>query len=196
MRRILTSTFVAIILSASANASPPDLPGPDTTGKADPKITAANYRHIMCKTSKTGKKYHTTDERRPTTTYTNHLKLRQLATGNYEDRIASDYEEDHLISLEIGGDDSAQENLWPEHWTGKWGAHVKDLLEGELGRRICLKSSDVDFVALTKAREIAKGNWVKSFPGCVCARHKKLSAKMALACSDQPSTGACTSFDR
>ena len=48
-----------------------------------------------------------------------------------------EYEIDHLISLELGGSNSAR-NLWPEsYWTAPWNAHVKDVLENTLHREVC-----------------------------------------------------------
>jgi hypothetical protein len=39
---------------------------------------------------------------RPPTTYTNKLKAQQIAEYGYSDTSLSDYEEDHLIPLELG----------------------------------------------------------------------------------------------
>lgn len=45
----------------------------------------------------------------------------------------ADYQEDHLISLELGGNPTDPQNLWPEPWTqarrddrweNRWRAHV------------------------------------------------------------------------
>ena len=64
------------------------------------------------------------------------------------------YEMDHLISLELGGDNQPT-NLWPEPYQGPWNAHIKDTLENELHQRVC---SGV--MPLQQAqREIAK-DWV------------------------------------
>ena len=47
-----------------------------------------------------------------------------------------DYEMDHLISLELGGDNEPT-NLWPEPYHGTNNAHVKDKVENELHRLVC-----------------------------------------------------------
>ena len=47
-----------------------------------------------------------------------------------------DYEMDHLISLELGGNNEPA-NLWPELYHGQNNAHVKDKLENELHRLVC-----------------------------------------------------------
>jgi hypothetical protein len=50
---------------------------------------------------------------------------------------AGEYEVDHLISLELGGSNSAR-NLWPQsRWTTPWNAYSKDTLENELHREVC-----------------------------------------------------------
>jgi hypothetical protein len=51
---------------------------------------------------------------RPPTSYTNKLKRQQLAQWHYADQNPSHYEEDHLISLELGGAPRSKRNLWPE----------------------------------------------------------------------------------
>jgi hypothetical protein len=54
---------------------------------------------------------------RPPSSYTSALKKAQLARWNYADKNLSDYEEDHLISLELGGAPWSKKNLWPEPWS-------------------------------------------------------------------------------
>jgi hypothetical protein len=69
-----------------------------------------------------------------------------------------EYEVDHLISLELGGSNSAR-NLWPESYRTKpWNARVKDRLENELHRRVCAGELDLG----TAQRQIA-GNWIQAY---------------------------------
>jgi hypothetical protein len=51
---------------------------------------------------------------RPPASYTSALKKQQLAAWGYADQNPSHYEEDHLISLELGGAPRSRKNLWPE----------------------------------------------------------------------------------
>jgi len=51
---------------------------------------------------------------RPPASYTSALKRTQLAAWHYADQNPSHYEEDHLISLELGGAPWSKRNLWPE----------------------------------------------------------------------------------
>ena len=70
---------------------------------------------------------------RPDTAYTNALKLEQME----EYRRAggpTDYQEDHLISLELGGDPRDPRNLWPEP---RPHAEEVDRIENELHDAIC-----------------------------------------------------------
>jgi hypothetical protein len=46
----------------------------------------------------------------------------------------SDYQEDHLISLELGGHPTDQRNLWPEPYPRA--SHV-DAIENELNDKVC-----------------------------------------------------------
>jgi hypothetical protein len=139
---------------------------------------------MLCKGAD-GKKHHTTDEKRPNSAYTAALKKKQLAEWGYPDKQTVDYEEDHLISLELGGDDSAEANLWPQPYSGKWGARTKDTLELELGRRICLLKIDSDYLSLKKARAAAAGDWITSYKKYICGRKLKLRPKMVAQCKLQ-----------
>jgi len=51
---------------------------------------------------------------RPPVQYTEELKRQQIRTFGYHDRRLSQYEEDHLIPLGLGGAPSDPRNLWPE----------------------------------------------------------------------------------
>jgi len=53
------------------------------------------------------------------------------------DKALEDYEEDHLIPLEIGGAPRDARNLWSEAYAGPCGAQVKDKLENRLHALVC-----------------------------------------------------------
>jgi hypothetical protein len=70
---------------------------------------------------------------RPPTSYTNALKLRQMQ----EYGVGGDpsgYQEDHLISLELGGDPTDPRNLWPEP---RPHAEEVDRIENQLNGKVC-----------------------------------------------------------
>lgn len=69
----------------------------------------------------------------------------------------SEFEVDHLISLELGGDNGV-ENLWPESYVIPWGAHVKDVLENRLHRLVCNGT-----ISVKQAQDAIRHNWVKAY---------------------------------
>jgi hypothetical protein len=70
---------------------------------------------------------------RPSTSYTSDLKLEQLAEYGFAGTAAG-YQEDHLISLELGGHPTDPRNLWPER---RPRATEVDLIENELNAAVC-----------------------------------------------------------
>ena len=68
-----------------------------------------------------------------------------------------EYEVDHLISLELGGSNNTR-NLWPETYSGIWGARVKDGLENRLHTLVCDGK-----VSLREAQYDISHNWIKAY---------------------------------
>jgi hypothetical protein len=68
-----------------------------------------------------------------------------------------DYELDYLITPQLGGAISLR-NLWPEPYSAKWNAHVKDQLEDRLHEMVC--NGEVDLA--TAQRDIAT-DWVAAY---------------------------------
>jgi hypothetical protein len=97
-----------------------------TPGVLNAAVTQATIRSTICTRG-------WTTTIRPPTSYTSALKLRQLdaygATGPPED-----YQEDHLISLELGGDPTDPRNLWPEPYPR---ASAVDQIENDLNAQVC-----------------------------------------------------------
>lgn len=98
-----------------------------TPGVANPNVTQANIYSTICVSG-----YTTTI--RPSTSYTNNLKTLQIKEYGYTDTNLSDYEEDHLIPLEVGGDPTNPKNLWPEY--GKI-PNPKDSIENLCHTKVC-----------------------------------------------------------
>jgi hypothetical protein len=71
---------------------------------------------------------------RPPASYTSALKKQQLAAWGYADQNPSHYEEDHLISLELGGAPWSSKNLWPEPLSQ---AKKSDPLENVWHKNLC-----------------------------------------------------------
>jgi hypothetical protein len=131
-----------------------------TSGAANPQITQENIGDTICN------RHWSTKLIRPPSEYTGKLKRKQLreygdtvhqtraelinpSTGKldttlcvaHSDNMAC-YEEDHLISLEDGGDPTDPRNLWPEPYNTSvggtiMGAHQKDVVEGFIHDEIC-----------------------------------------------------------
>jgi len=124
-------------VSAEPMARLPGEPDPLLTpGSLNPNVTQANIATTICSSGWTA-------TIRPPTSYTNALKVTQIAQYGYSDTSPASYEEDHLISLELGGNPTDPRNLWPEPYTSfltdgrKDGAHVKDAFETKLKNQVC-----------------------------------------------------------
>jgi hypothetical protein len=97
-----------------------------TPGVLNPDVTQANIPSTVCR-------HGWTDTIRPPTSYTNALKTKQMR--QYRERGSlSDYQEDHLISLELGGNPTDPRNLWPEPYPR---AAEVDQIENELNGEVC-----------------------------------------------------------
>ena len=77
---------------------------------------------------------------RPPTSYTSALKKRQMAEYGVAGSAGA-YQEDHLISLELGGDPTDPRNLWPEPYPR---ASQVDRIENELNAQVCSGSLTLD----------------------------------------------------
>jgi hypothetical protein len=97
-----------------------------TPGVLNPDVTQANIRATVCR-------HGWTDTIRPPTSYTNALKTKQMRQY-HETGSLSDYQEDHLISLELGGNPTDPRNLWPEPYPR---AAEVDQIENELNGEVC-----------------------------------------------------------
>jgi hypothetical protein len=115
-----------------------------TPGAIDPKVTQENLYQTIC-----SKGY--TKTVRPAVSYTNKLKLQQIIAYGYADKNLKDYEEDHLISLELGGSPTDPKNLWPEPGASP---NPKDKIENLCNKKVC----DGE-ITLTKAQQEIATNW-------------------------------------
>jgi hypothetical protein len=97
-----------------------------TPGVLNPSVTQATIAATICRTG-------WTRTVRPPVSYTNDLKRKGLR--HYRLRgPPSAYQEDHLISLELGGDPTDPRNLWPEPYPR---AAEVDRVENELNHLVC-----------------------------------------------------------
>ena len=132
------------------NAAGAILPNPNRTpGATNPAVTQANIQSMICVSG-------WTSTIRPDSSYTTSLKVGQLASGYaYQgDMSVGDYEEDHLISLELGGAPSDPANLWPEPYNVTNGARTKDIVENTLHDLVCAGR-----ITLVAAQHAIVANW-------------------------------------
>jgi len=97
-----------------------------TPGMLNPDVTQATIRSTICV-------HGWTATVRPPVEYTNELKVSQMRAYG-EAGPPSGYQEDHLISLELGGDPTDPRNLWPEPYPR---AADVDRIENELNAEVC-----------------------------------------------------------
>jgi hypothetical protein len=97
-----------------------------TPGVVNPDVTQANIGATICT-------HGWTRTIRPPVEYTNALKVRQMRAYG-ESGSPSDYQEDHLVSLELGGHPTDPRNLWPEPYPR---ASEVDRIENELNAKVC-----------------------------------------------------------
>jgi hypothetical protein len=124
----LALAVVAIVFVLAQHAGlPPIVADPvRTPGVLNPDVTPATIGTTICVQG-------WTRSVRPPTDYTSALKLRQMRAYG-ETGPSSAYQEDHLISLELGGHPTDPRNLWPEPYPRA--AHV-DAIENELNAQVC-----------------------------------------------------------
>jgi len=74
------------------------------------------------------------------------------------DPTSSDFEVDHLISLELGGSNDIK-NLWPQSYdTQPWNAYKKDGLEHRLHALVCNGKIDV-----REAQKAIASDWISAY---------------------------------
>lgn len=106
---------------------------------------------------------------RPPVSYTNALKKSGIAAYGYGDTNMQDYEEDHLISLELGGSGDDPSNLWPEPHEGTYNSYLKDRVENWLHRQVCFGAMSPE-----EAQKGIATDWRQYIPLLVKTSRKEL----------------------
>ncbi len=153
--------YVLVVLAALAAASlwscarAADLPDPKlTSGAVDPALTAAR----LCSPG-----FRTGAVRGVTQAVKRRVYAEYGVSCRPGERTAalascSDWEVDHLVSLEIGGSNDIA-NLWPQSYqTTPWNAHVKDRLENKLHVVVCSGG-----MKLADAQACIRTDWVACY---------------------------------
>jgi hypothetical protein len=97
-----------------------------TPGVVNPDVTQATIRQTICVGG-------WTKTVRPPVDYTNDLKRKGLVQYHLHGPLSA-FQEDHLISLELGGNPTDPRNLWPEPYPR---AAAVDQIENQLNHLIC-----------------------------------------------------------
>lgn len=150
--------------SVSAADRLPGEPDPTLTpGALNPGVTQSTIKSTICVSGWTA-------TIRPPSEYTTDLKIEQMSEYDYTDTSTAAYEEDHLISLELGGSPTDPRNLWPEPYTASLadgrptGAHIKDGFETKLKSEVCGGT-----ISLVQAQVEIGDHWVHAFYGIAIA---------------------------
>jgi hypothetical protein len=124
---IAIALAVVLLLESRSNDAPALLASRERTpGVRNPDVRQETIGRTICVTG-------WTRTVRPPTSYTSQLKVEQMK----EYGVGGDpsvYQEDHLISLELGGHPTDRSNLWPEP---RPRAEEVDKVENELNRKVC-----------------------------------------------------------
>jgi hypothetical protein len=126
-----------------------------TPGATNPNITQDNIRETICNPRWSTKSI------RPAEDYTRRLKYDQIREYAYSDFSMRDYEEDHFIPLELGGNPTDPRNLWPEPFETSipdGGAHAKDRVENYLHAEVCAGS-----LTLEQAQREITEDWYRVY---------------------------------
>ena len=174
----------APVAPVNASAAPgPSAPGPAALPRAltlpDPQLHpgATNTALTQAQLCAAG---FSTSTIRPPVSYTDQLKRLELGTGGsirapsgkvyavvgeQLPGTVADYELDHLISLELGGNPEDPANLWMQPWERKadhlaapgQGAESKDVVENRLHREVCAGT-----IALADAQHEIATDWTSA----------------------------------
>jgi hypothetical protein len=121
-----STSSAAITCHARTTATGPLPDAACTPGATNPAVTQANIRSTICVAGWTA-------TIRPSASYTNRVKRQQMVAYGFHDQVRA-HEEDHLISLELGGAPRDPRNLWPEPGASP---NPKDKVENTLRRAVC-----------------------------------------------------------
>jgi hypothetical protein len=151
--------ILPLLLLLCAQAPAPILPDPQKTpGKTDPALT----KEVICRKGWSTKEVRDVPEAEKKEVY-----RRYGLEGDNTGYCTGGCEIDHLISLELGGANTA-DNLWPQSYTGlPWNAHVKDALEDHLHKLVCEGQID-----LPTAQKALQDKWIEAYEKYVGTKPK------------------------
>lgn len=131
------------------------VPNPSLTpGAINLNVTQQNIYSTICRAGGYTKSI------RPAESYTFKLKRQGIRDYGFVGHKLSEFEEDHLVSLEIGGAPYDPRNLWPEphNIVGGWGSYTKDQLENKLHDMVCAGQ-----ISLANAQHQEATDWIGAY---------------------------------
>jgi hypothetical protein len=123
---------------------------PTVPGVPNPNVNQDNIDKTICVSGWTATV-------RPPVSYTDKLK-HDLMISQHLSGTEADYELDHKLSIEDGGDPSSPDNLWMQPYAGRFGARVKDRIETKLKHLVCNHT-----ITLDEARQALMTDWVQAY---------------------------------
>jgi len=147
---LYATTRVPPSRTCHVNGKLPDASAQCTPGALSPAVTQANLDETICQSGYT-------KTVRPRTGYTTPLE-RDLIRSYGLRGTPQDYELDHFIPLELGGNPTDVRNLWPQPYNPAPGAKQKDRLENYLKRQVCDQK-----MTLQAAQDALLVNWVDAY---------------------------------
>jgi hypothetical protein len=127
------------------------LPDPKCTpGSINPSVNQNNIKNTVCLPG-------FSKSIRPPVSYTTPLKVNLMHSYGFTDSRVN-YELDHLVPLEIGGNPKSVTNLWPEPGYGQYNFHIKDRFENYLHKLVCSGS-----MTLSEAQKEIATDWIDNW---------------------------------
>lgn len=120
---------------------------------------------------------------RPSSSYTNAVKLKLLREAGLPASDAASYELDHFVPLAVGGHPRDPNNLWLQPWDGEWGAKTKDRLERKLQKLVCAGQ-----LSLADAQSAVRTDWIRAYKRFVT--DEDVSAPAAMSNRDTAAAAA------
>lgn len=174
---MLALAIAQAIVAATPSLPPPHVsmapgypvPLPTVPGVDNPAVTQATIGQTICNKTKYDRHgkpdphgFTWVHWQRPPTAYTNKIKFALMDAQGIPRADARQFELDHEMSIEDGGDPSSPLNLWLQPYRGKycskWCSQDKDQLETLLKRLVCKGT-----ISLDEARHELQTDWVAAW---------------------------------
>jgi hypothetical protein len=158
LSRVLIACLAAVLVSSCAtppgsgqNVATEERAHAEPAGALNADVRQATIHQTICVPGWTATV-------RPSTSYTNGVKLKLLREQGLAPSDAFRYELDHYVPLELGGHPRDLRNLWLQLWDGEWGAKTKDRLEVKMKTLVCSGR-----LTLASAQEAVRVNWRSAY---------------------------------